>query len=406
MMQKLADGSWLTTARMRIYGLLSGVVSLLVLAFLSITAEGTVDIYGRPLGTDFSNVWAAGRMALDGAAAQAWSWPEHFAVQQAAHGGNSTHFYGWHYPPPFLIVAALLATIPYGAALAFWQASTMVAALVVLRRIVPHSNTLLLGLTAPIVFVCLGHGQNGFLTAALLGGGLFLLDKRPVASGLLLGCLIYKPQFALLIPPLLIVSGNWRALFGAAASASILILITLVLWGLPVWHAFFGSLSLTQQIVVESGATGWEKIHSLFAMVRMWGGSIGAAYAVQGVATGISIGLALWLTRRGSAALRNAAAMAAALISTPYVLDYDFVVLGLGAAFLIQDGLKRGFLNYEKSLLALIWVAPLFARQLAALTLLPLGQITALLLLGLAVRRAIKLDEAFALRFRSSPCRH
>ena len=32
----------------------------------------------------------------------------------------------------------------------------------------------------PAVFINAGHGQNGFLTAALLGGGLVLLEKRPM----------------------------------------------------------------------------------------------------------------------------------------------------------------------------------------------------------------------------------
>ena len=76
------------------------------------------------------------------------------------------------------------------------------------------------------------------------------------------------------------------------------------------------------------------------------------------------------------------------MLSTPYVLDYDLVVLGLGAAFLVADGIERGFLPWEKSLLALVWLAPLVARPLAELTLIPLGQASIVILLALAVRRA------------------
>lgn len=110
----------------------------------------------------------------------------------------------------------------------------------------------------------------------------------------------------------------------------------------------------------------------------------------------LSIGLVLWLTRRARAAERNAAALAAALISTPYVLDYDFVLLGIAIAFLAADGLKRGFLSWEKTLLALVWIAPLVARQVAAATLIPLGQATAIIVLALAARRAATLDGAFS----------
>jgi Glycosyltransferase family 87 len=401
MLGTLADGSWLTRERLRLVAGIALAAWIILLAWLVATGHGTLDAYGRPLGTDFSDVYAAGRMALDGHAAQAWDWGAHYRVQQAIHHDPAVPFYGWHYPPPFLLLAAPLALLPYLTALFVWQATTLAGAAAVVGRIVPGRTALLVALGAPVVFICLGHGHNGFLTAALLAGALALLDERPVLAGLLLGCLVYKPQFALLIPPLLLVTWRWRAILGAALSAGLLIGATLVIWGWPVWQAFLDSLPLTRRVVIEGGATGWAKIQSPFAMVRMWGGGIAPAYAVQAVATLAAIGLALWLARTARPALRNAAVLAAALLSTPYVLDYDFVVLGMAVAFLAADGLKRGFLSWEKTLLALVWAAPLCARQLAALALVPLGQASAILVLALAVRRAAALDGAF----RTSPSR-
>lgn len=405
MWASLATGSWLTRERMRIFAIASAAATLFSLAYLLGTAHGTLDAWGRPLGTDFSNVYAAGRMALDGQASGAWDWGRHYAVQQQLHGDPQVPFYGWHYPPPFLLVASWLALLPYTAALALWQGTTLTGAVLLARRIVPDRRTLFYALAAPITFICLGHGQNGFLTAALLGGGLLLLDRRPFVAGLLLGCLVYKPQFALLIPPLLVVGGHWRAFLGATFSCGALILASLAWWGWPVWEAFLHSLPLTREVVIEAGTTGWGKIQSPFAMTRMWGGGIALSYAVQAFATAGSIGGALWLTRTAGAAQRNAAAAAAALLSTPYVLDYDFVLLGIGAAFLIRDGMQRGFLTWEKSLLAFVWIAPLFARQLATFALLPIGQATAAIVLGLAIRRAIMLDDAATTIVRASPFR-
>ena len=94
--------------------------------------------------------------------------------------------------------------------------------------------------------------------------------------------------------------------------------------------------------------------------------------------------------------LRNAATAATVLIATPYVLDYDFVVLMLGIAFLWKDGERHGWGPWERTLLALAWVAPLFARGLAEATLIPLGLCTALAILAIAVRRS----------FTASPSRH
>ena len=406
MWSKFADGSWLTAGRIRSVALMTGATTLLALLYLYATATGTLDRWHRPLGTDFSNVFAAGRMALDGRAVEAWNWTAHYQVQQAIHGSADLPFYGWHYPPPFLLVAVLLACLPYVVALLVWQASTLALAVQVVRRILPIRGVWLPALGAPVVFVCAAHGHNGFLTAALLGGGLLLLDRRPLVAGLLLGCLVYKPQLALVIPPLLIVGRHWRALAGAAASAASLCGLTLAIWGWAVWQAFIDSLPLTRRVVIEAGTTGWEKIQTPFGLVMMWGGAIPFAYAVQALTTLFAVGVTLWLARAASPASRNAAAIAATLLATPYVLDYDFVVLGVAAAFLVADGLERGFLRYEKSLLALVWIAPLFARSLAAVALLPVGQLTALAVLLLAARRAVHFDGAGAAWLRASPSRH
>ena len=392
----LSTGDWLPRERAIRVAIIAGLVSLAILFYLIGSSSGTLDWRGRPLGTDFSQVWTAGRMALDGRAAEVWNWDAHRAVQEAFHGPALSEWYGWHYPPPFLLVAAALAILPYLSALFAWQAATLLPFAWLVRRFTGRPEAWLFVLAAPVTLVCIMHGHNGFLTALLLGGGLMLLDKRPFVAGLLLGCLVYKPQFALVLPLLLLALWNWRAIAGAVVSSLALIGITLALWGWPVWQAFIDRLPLTQGIVIEQGRTGWEKIMSPFAAVRSWGGSVDLAYAVQAGFTVAAIGATLWLARMARPDIRNAAVTAAVLISTPYVLDYDYVVLLAGIAFLWRDAARHGWLSWEKSALALIWIAPLFARNVAALTLVPIGLMTAILLLILAVRRALT----------ASPSRH
>jgi alpha-1,2-mannosyltransferase len=62
--------------------------------------------------------------------------------------------------------------------------------------------------------------------------------------------------------------------------------------------------------------------------------------------------------------------MAAALLigsglATPYVLDYDLMVLAPAIALLAARGLAQGFVAWELSLLATLWELPLAARPLA-----------------------------------------
>jgi hypothetical protein len=234
---------------------------------------------------------------------------------------------------------------------------------------------------------------------------MLLLDRRPWIAGMLLGALVYKPQFAVLIPILIVARGQWRAFASAGATAGLLCAATFAVWGWAVWQAFLDSLPLTRHIIIEAGATGWEKIQSPFAAIRQWGGAIPLAYAVQGIVSAIAIGAAALAARRGTVAVRGAAALSAALLCTPYVLDYDHVLLGVAIAFCVADMRPRGTLPWEATWLAYAWIAPLFGRAVSEHTLVPVNLIAAIAVLALATRRAIRLDGALA-TFRSWPSRH
>jgi len=393
----LATGEWLSRERIVRIASLCLVASILIIAFLFATSNGTLDQWGRPLGTDFSNVWAAGHMALEGSAAKAWSWPDHFAVQQWVHHKADVDFFGWHYPPPFLLVASLLALLPYVPALIVWQIATLAPFAWLMWRLIPRRETILLTLAAPVTLICLMSGHNGFLTALLLGGGLALMDKRPLLAGMLFGCLVYKPQFALIIPPLLLATRNWRAVVGAMASSGAVIGLTLEIWGWPVWQAFIDSLPLTRNVVIEQGSTGFHKIMSPFAAIRMWGGVVPLAYAVQGAATAFCVAAVAWVGWFGkSANVRNALICAAVLLSTPYVLDYDYVVLLPAIAFLWLDAKENGWLEWDKSLLAFAWIVPLAARQIAEFTYVPVCLASAIAILTISLRRAVLGRERLA----------
>ncbi len=154
------------------------------------------------------------------------------------------------------------------------------------------------------------------------------------------------------------------------------------------WAAFFESLPQAQQVVVEQGTTGFYKVMTAFAAVRLWTGSIPLAYAVQTCMTLAVIGTVAYVGwRRPEPALRNALVCAAVLLSSPYAFDYDFVVLLPAGAFLWRHAQQAGWAPHEKSLLALVWFSPLVARQLAEHLLLPIGLFSALAVAGMALRR-------------------
>ena len=205
----------------------------------------------------------------------------------------------------------------------------------------------------------------------------------------LFGLLAYKPQFGVLIPLVLVVTGRWRCFAAATATVALSALATTLAFGPQVWDAFLASTRFTRIVVLEQGDTGWHKIQSVFSWVRMWGGSVPLAYAVQGAVT-LAAGAALVRLWRSTApfALKAAALCIAAILATPYSLDYDMMLLAPAIAFVVADGCARGFGPWEKTALAVLWLAPLVARSIAQVTYVPLGVWAMLAVFMLVLRRA------------------
>jgi hypothetical protein len=420
----LRSGSWLTWERARLWAVAALIASLAGLLYILATAHGLSDYQGRPIGTDFSNVYAAGTYVLEGRPELPFDSPAQHAREKEIFGA-ATPFYGWHYPPFFLFIAAALALLPYLPALAVWQAVTLGLYLWSIRliitswpgssrpstslpasfndqdvdarhkagrdenRVQANSLWLLLAIAFPAVFVNLGHGHNGFLTAALIGFALVLLDRRPIAAGVLFGLLAYKPQFGLLIPLVLIATGRWKTFSAAAVTVGVLALAATLAFGAKVWPAFLEGSQFTRAVVLEAGDTGWHKIQSVFAWVRMWGGPVPLAYAVQMVVTLALAVAVVWLWRSGSSARVKAAGLIlAALLGTPYSLDYDLMVLAPAIAFWAIEGLSRRLRPWEKMVLAALWILPLIARAFAEATSIPLTAPLLLAAFTLLLRRA------------------
>jgi len=279
--QELRSGQWLTASRVRSYSLIMlGLCTIAMVGWIA-ASDGLIDRNGKPVGTDFSNVYAAGTLTWQGRPAEAYEPALQHAAEKAVFGGREVPFYGWHYPPFFFAVAFAVASLPYAWGLSIWLAASFAAYLAAMRAILPRLETLLTAAAFPAVFVNIVHGQNGFLTAALLGGALHLLDRRPWLAGVLIGCLAYKPQFGVLIPVALLAGGRWRTIGAAVATVAALLAASFIMLGGGVWHAFADSMNFTQTVVLEQGGTGWEKIQSVFSAVRMWGADVQAAYAAQ-----------------------------------------------------------------------------------------------------------------------------
>jgi arabinofuranan 3-O-arabinosyltransferase len=312
------------------------------------------DTEGLGIPTDFVNVWSAGKLALDGHPAQAWDWAVQKQVQVAELGQSYDGNFAWHYPPPFLFVAKLLAMLPYGLAFAVWPVVSLVPYLVAMRAIVGRSFGLLLALAFPVAMTNTLVGQNGFLTASLIGGMLILLPARPILAGVCLGLLSYKPQYGLLFPLVLIAASQWRTFISAGVTAAVLAAISWIAFGTESWQAFFHWMPMFSQAFLTEGRAPWGKMQSIFALVRYLGGSEPLGWTFQWIMTAaVAVTLVMLWRSHVRYELKAAAVATGTLLVTPYLFLYDLMVLAIAVAFLVRIGLAEGFRSHELPALAL-----------------------------------------------------
>jgi hypothetical protein len=325
------------------------VAQLVYLAASFVLHQWLIDPQGRGIPTDFVNVWAAGKLVLAGFPDWAYVWKVHKEIENAAVGYSFQGYYGWHYPPPFLAIAALLALLPYVAAYFGWVAITLPLYVATIRQIVGEKIGYMLAFAFPAVLANAMAGQNGFLTASLVGGTLLFMEKRPVLSGVCLGLLTYKPQFGILFPLVLIVAQRWTVFFTAAAVAAAMALLATLAFGLASWQAFFHWLPITSKAFLSEGQAHFGKLQSLYGLVRTLNGSEPLGWALQillTVATAATVSF-FWFKKKPFE-LQAALLAAGALLATPYVYLYDVMVLAVAAAFLVRLALKTGFLPGEQ----------------------------------------------------------
>ncbi len=353
---------------------------------LSLAKDG-LDPNGKALGTDFTSFWAAARLALSGHPAWVYDPALHYEVQSAAFAGVQIPYAAFFYPPPYLLVCLPLGLVPYLAALGLWLLLTGAVCWLVLRALGgPVIGSVAL-LAYPAVWINMGHGQNAFLTTALLGSGILLLSQRPGLAGAAFGALVVKPQLGVALPILVLAGGRWRTLLGAVLSATLLCLAATWSFGVDIWRAYWPTMAAARE-AAEQNLVGYAKFQSVFSSARLVGLPLEAAYALQFVAAALAALVLVWLVRRNSDPIVTGPAIVlVTLLTTPFLLDYDLMLLSIPLACMTRAGVERGFLPWEKSLLAAAYLLPLVARPIATAVALPLTPAVAIALLALIVRR-------------------
>ena len=277
------------------------------------------------------------------------------------------------YPPFFQLLLMPLSHLDYLTAYRVWVALTLTLLMVVVWRISPHWRTLALVPIFPAVAFCGAAGQNGNLSAAILGSGLLLLPRSQIAAGIAFGLMAYKPQLALAVPLCLIAGGHYRALVATAATATATVLASILAFGfapilafVPNLHGQFELFFGTQQFSV------WQRMPTVLVTMLQVTGSQPLAWATHGLTAGLASAALVWVWRRSvDQGVRSWALAATIPLLTPYFIDYDLALFVIPFAFLSREIQLAGFTGARALAVSALWLAQPIVFLLPAL--LPLG---------------------------------
>jgi len=308
----------------------------------------------RPDGSlpniDFCWIWVSGKFAASSDPARVYDYAVFSAAQASLVGPPTGNALPYHflYPPILLFFVYPLGLISYLTAYSVWIFVTLLLYLAAAYTIIPRSAVYIGALAPAVVVKNIQLGHNGFLTAAIIGLSLGLMERRPWLAGLILGCLTYKPQFGILFPLALLASRNWRTLCSATVTSVLLGVAAAVAFGYQGWLSFIGSLLARNSSLSPDGEMELS-LQSLYGLLHWAGASDWISWSVHLTSAAIVAAMvcAIW-AKPISYYLKAAVLCIASVAVSPYVLAYDLCILSIAGAFLIRDGMSRGFLPGER----------------------------------------------------------
>jgi hypothetical protein len=342
---------------------------LLFFAFLNYYAgylsnvEGYLDRDGHTFGRDFAAYWTAAQFAIEGNLQDLYDY-EIFANTIESRFGVTGLF--WHYPPFYLMFITPLGALDYMTAYCVWTGITLILYLLsasLLAR--EHGRFWLVVLVlAPATLLNFFIGQNGFLTAALLFAGFYLLDKQPRLAGIMFGLLTFKPHLGLFIPLILILTKRWHTFISATLTMCALIIISLLLFGITPWLLMIDNLSALRTTMLEQGEGTFQRIMpTIFMSLRTAGVEISIAHMIQLTSSISILGLTAWLSYhfKPEPLLLFAWVAVASFLALPYAYVYDMTSFSLLVMVLSVLAIKHRPRNGEVIVLFVAWWIPFFA---------------------------------------------
>lgn len=355
----------------------------------------------KPLYTDFTSTYGAGLLVQRLPVKYLYHQESMANAQReagnAAYGGtlderqrNAVGFAPFMYPPPFIAVVAPLGFFSYFGAMTAWFGVTLLPYLAAMRSILDRDRLAVwIALAAPPAFYNVMYGQTGFLSAGLIGLGIYYVRQRPWLAGMLIGLASVKPHLGLLIPLALLAGGHWRVFASASATVIAMIVASILGFGIDTWYAFIGATIFHTQ-GFQHDAFPWPVLTSVLSVAQLSVANLDTAWRIQAGVTSIVIGtvIAVWWQgprRPDGFDLQAAVLFSAIPLAVPLIYLYDLPVLVIAVAWLMRDMKLRGYTGWEVGVILAAMLGLLSAKALGGVPGMPVSvlSITALFFLSL-----------------------
>ena len=335
--------AWLNQRRIRAQAILLALCLWGVCA-VDYATPGVHDRAGNIKFQDFIQFPISARLIAEGRAASLYD-ARVLNHEIAAITGNTKVYLEYYYGPqvalPFLalnrlsfltqaeIWIALSLLIYFACVYSFWRTGS---------ALTPYPGLVALCAVAyPPLFHFFVRGQLSVLI--LLGftcAYLAFLARRDWLAGIALGCLVFKPQFLVAIPFVLLFAQAWKPLVALILSAAAQLTLTLTYFGRAVMHLYF---SMLFHSAVHPNSTElifspiqMHSLHTFWALLIPWPAAVWALYLLSSVAV-IAATVAIWKSA-SPLALRFSALVLAAVLVNPHIYIYD--LLGMAPVFLLM----------------------------------------------------------------------
>jgi len=313
---------------------------------------------------DFMVFYTAARAFLDGHLSLIFDGDAFTAQINAKFGGwfsQPLDFHPWVYPPLFLLMVIPFGILPFSLAYTIFLISSFVLLNCAIRCFtLPGYQRWLCAASlflSPASAFTVAVGQNSFMTTALLVGGFGLINRAPILAGALIGLLACKPQLWLMAPVALIAAREWKVFASAMATASLLALVSLAVFGSEAWQEWLelmlGPSPLYQHWLQFGRLNG----QSAYTDAVLLGAPENIASGLQAVVTALCAILVWWCYKFSSLRrdMKLVVLLTATILAAPHSSNYDAVMVTVAVSLYLCRAVEDGFRFGDLSMIIIVW---------------------------------------------------